>query len=464
MKIEKIESQDIWIEKTADVCGQVAVGCTETAGLLENAAATATKLKANQDALADIIEKVEIDIASVAQTTIEARNLSVSAQEMLQTGETTIQLSMARFAELLALVDLLGGHITGFAAAMEQVKRASQTIDGIARTTNMLALNASIEAAKAGEAGQTFAVVAAEVKKLAQITQGAALEITGTVNSLSTEAGKFVAQIETGIADSGTAQAHFGALKELVSSVGDIVVHVGEYNLEIADSAAAVHERLIQSRKIRDSVLDANAQTHQFVTKAQNQVIELEHQACRMFDYIVHSGLSKRDQYFVDLALQEARSVMLATQAALASGSLTESALFDKNYVPIANSNPSRFRTMLNNWADDNWQKHLERTKSVSDAIISAVCSNREGHLPTHLIAFSQQPSGNVTHDTRHCRNGRIVLEGVDHIAKSSNQDYMMAVYRHEGDGAKHQTVRNVYVPLYFNGRRWGDFEIAYIL
>jgi hypothetical protein len=44
------------------------------------------------------------------------------------------------------------------------------------------------------------------------------------------------------------------------------------------------------------------------------------------------------------------------------------------------------------------------------------------------------------------------------------NAPYMMAVYRQEGDGRNHVVVRNVYIPLIVNGRRWGDFEVAYSL
>ena len=50
----------------------------------------------------------------------------------------------------------------------------------------------------------------------------------------------------------------------------------------------------------------------------------------------------------------------------------------------------------------------------------------------------------------------------IDRKAKVSTAPYMMAVYRQEGDGREYQVVRNVYVPLIINGRRWGDFEVAY--
>jgi methyl-accepting chemotaxis protein len=189
----------------------------------------------------------------------------------------------------------LGSHITGFAAAMEQVKWVSQSIDSIARTTNMLALNAAIEAEKAGAAGQTFAVVAAEAKKLAHDTRRAAVEITGTVNSLSHEAAKFVEQIEDGVSTSGAAQEQFSSLQELIYDVSDVVAKVGDYNREIADSTAQIHRGLVDSQNVRDAVAGANGEMFAAVVRAHSQIGGLEMQANKMFNHIVHSGLSKRD-------------------------------------------------------------------------------------------------------------------------------------------------------------------------
>ena len=93
---------------------------------------------------------------------------------------------------------------------------------------------------------------------------------------------------------------------------------------------------------------------------------------------------------------------------------------------------------------------------------MAAACTDNGGHLPTHLTRHSQAPTGDLAHDTQFCRNGRIILDPIDQRAKRSQAPYMMAVYRQEGDGTTWRVVRNVYVPMFLNGRRWGDFEVAY--
>jgi methyl-accepting chemotaxis protein len=462
--MEKIAlPENHWIRETARICGDVTVGCTEAAGVLEKALQSADWLKARHGDLTELTLGLDSDIAEVTNATREARILAETAVSKLMTGQETVQLSLASFSQLVTLIINLGPHITGFAAAMEQVKRVSQSIDSIARTTNILALNAAIEAEKAGAAGQTFAVVAAEVKKLAHDTRRAAVEITGTVNSLSHEASKFVEQIEDGIATSDTAQQQFSSLEELINGVSDVVAQVGNHNRAIAESTAQIHRGLIDSQKVRDVVANANIEMFTAVSEAHNQIGELEGQANRMFDYIVHSGLSPRDTEFVERAQKEAEKVAAVTEAAIANGTLDVESLFDTDMIPVSGSNPPRFTTRLTSWAERHWQPMLEAVKqSNPDEILSVVCTSREGFLPVHLKEFSQTPTGNTAHDTKYCRNGRVLFEGIDIVAKASEQDYMMAVYRHEGDGRTYKVVRNVYVPLRINGQRWGDLELAY--
>lgn len=466
MKMEKIEVQENhWIHETARICGDVTVGCSEAAGVLEKALASADWLKMQHSQLTALTLKLDSDIAEVTQATFDARSLAETAVTKLMSGNETVELSLKSFADIVALVGNLGTHITGFAAAMDQVKRVSQSIDSIARTTNMLALNAAIEAEKAGDAGQTFAVVASEVKKLALDTRRAAVEITGTVNSLSDEAAKFVGQIEDGVATSSAAQNQFASLRGLISGVSEVVGLVGNHNREIADSTAQIHQGLIGSQSVRDAVAAANGEMFAAVGNAHQQIIGLEQQANSMFDNIVHSGLSEHDTKFVNLAMQEAANLIALTERAIADGSLTMDALMDKDLKPIEGSNPPRFRSMLTAWAEQNWQPILQSVKQTNpDAILSVVCTSKTGFLPVHLKEYSRQPTGDLAHDTKYCRNGRVLFAGSDVIAKVSEQDYMMAVYRHEGDGKTYEIVRNIYVPIRINGQRWGDFELAYII
>ncbi len=457
-----------WIDDTAKICGEVVVDCSDTAGTLENALKSADDLQQKHLELEAITKQLATEIENVAHATAEARELSDSAREKVAAGNATVSSSIAGFTDMIGLINRLGTHIAGFAAAMDQVKRASQAIDNIARTTNMLALNAAIEAQKAGVAGQTFAVVAAEVKKLALDSRTAAVEITGTVNSLSAEAAKLVADIGSGIEGSGKAQAKFAHMEQLLNGLSDIVSQVDQRTGEIAHNTAAINDGLSESKRVRSAVDAANDAMHKQLSLAHQDVTELETRANIMFDKLVHSGMSREDSAYVELALEQASRIKAFTEAAVADGTLSLGALFDDNLITIQGSNPMRYRNAFSQWADAYWRPILDEISGMRGEILTTVCTTTTGFLPTHMSKFSAKPSGDFAHDSRYCRNGRVFFAGVDVIAKASTQDYSMAVYRHTGASSgsdkSQAVVRNVYVPLFFNGRRWGDLEIAYIL
>ena len=106
----------------------------------------------------------------------------------------------------------------------------------------------------------------------------------------------------------------------------------------------------------------------------------------------------------------------------------------------------------------------LDKVKASDPHIIATVCDDRNGFLPTHLSERSRKPTGNYTHDLQYCRNGRMIFNAIDKRIKSGNQPFSMAVYRYEGDGSQYRVVRLASVPIVINGRRWGDYEISYVL
>ena len=458
-----------YIDDTARICGEVAVGCAQTVGTLETSSELATDLAVENERLDAITEKLSTEIERVAHATLLAQELSEGARRKLESGNATISLSMSRFAEMIQLVDRLGTHIVGFSAAMDQVCRISDTINSIAKTTNMLALNASIEAEHAGEAGRTFAVVAAEIKKLSLDSRSAAQQITGTVNSLSSEADKLTDEINKGIERSDDAQARFAEMENVFGQLESIVSEVDAQTSDIAINTEAIGHGLSLSRVARTSVKSANARMQDHLDLSKREITNLEIRASTMFDKLVHSGMSLADSEFVEIAMREAMTITDLTERALDKGDLNIDALFDEDFIEIADSNPPRFCTDLTPWADDNWRPELDRIEGLRPEIRNVVCSAKNGFLPTHMTASSRSPTGTPAIDNRHCQNGRIYNSAIDKIAKASEQDYMMAVYRldgvtHDGRDDDNCAVRNIYIPLYFSGRRWGDFEIAYVL
>ena len=450
------------LEKIPEKCGDVTVGCSDVAGVVEAVIRSSETLRGEHEALRGTVAALETDQAKVAEASDEARLLSERAIERLGEGTSLIQSSLAQIGSLLDLVDTLGQHVTSFSAAMEQVRRSAKDIDDIAETTNILALNATIEAMRAGDAGRTFAVVASEVKSLANDTRKATEEITQTIQSLGEEASEVIGRIEDGSLASSEAKSSVAQIEETISVVGELVEEVDKQNDVIARSTGTISGHVDAVQRVLTSFDEAARTNEGQLQGAHSRMEELELTASEMFDSLVQAGLSPQDSIMVERAQEIASKVAAAAQDAIANSEITEAQLFDQDYQPIVGSNPPRFRTALNDWADRNWRPMLDAAKNADPSVRAAACTDLKGFLPTHISEMSRQPTGDLAHDTKHCRNGRILLETIDKRAKKSSAPYMMAVYRQEGDGTQYMVVRNIYVPLLINGRRWGDFEFAY--
>ncbi|MEM6828344.1 MAG: methyl-accepting chemotaxis protein, partial [Pseudomonadota bacterium] len=284
------------LAKIPESCGAVTVGCSEVAGVVEAVIRSSEVLREEHDALQGTVAALEADQAKVAEASDEARLLSERAIERLGEGTALIQSSLAQINTLLEMVDTLGQHVTTFGAAMEQVRRSAQDIDDIAETTNILALNATIEAMRAGDAGRTFAVVASEVKSLANDTRKATEEIAQTIASLGDEASMVIGKIEEGSQASANARSSVAQIENTIASVGELVEEVDKQNDVIARSTGTISDHVGAVQTVLSRYDKVTRENETQLGDAQREAVGLEGIANDMFDGLVQAGLSPRDE------------------------------------------------------------------------------------------------------------------------------------------------------------------------
>ncbi len=452
------------LDQIPEKCGAVTVGCADVAGVVEAVIRSSEALREEHEALRGTVTALEADQAKVAEASDEARLLSERAIERLGEGTSLIQSSLGQIGSLLELVDSLEQHVTSFSAAMEQVRRSAKDIEDIAETTNILALNATIEAMRAGETGRTFAVVASEVKSLANDTRKATVEIASTIDALGEEAGTMIGRIENGSKASAEAKASVARIDSTISSVGELVEEVDKQNDVIARSTGTISGHVSKVQTVLEGYRSSSRNNEEELQVAQTRMSDLESTANDMFDGLVRSGLSPADSVMVDHAQTTARQVIEVVESALADGSLKSAEVFDRDYRPVPGSNPERFTNRFTKFADEHWRPIITGITNEIGDCVATVCANTDGFMPTHIEQFSQDPTGDIAHDTRFCRNGRIVMDEADKAALKSTAPYRMSVFRQEGDGKQYYIVRSVYVPLFVKGQRWGDLKFAYML
>lgn len=201
--------------------------------------------------MAATMEQMTVSIGQVADNTYAAQTMTESSRTQAQEGAQVAAQSAEEIQRMATVVNAITGEIEALGARSQEISSIVKVIQEIADQTNLLALNAAIEAARAGEAGRGFAVVADEVRKLAERTTRATEEIGGMIASIRQQTAQAVEGMSraSGQVDKGVALAHqAGDLLENIQQ--RIEAHV----MTIADIAAAANQQRQASCSVAEGI------------------------------------------------------------------------------------------------------------------------------------------------------------------------------------------------------------------
>jgi methyl-accepting chemotaxis protein len=414
---------------------------------------------------ASTVEKLSDSIGQVAGHAGEASDLATRASDLSSQGSHRVAEAAADIARIATSVGESAGLVQRLGERSQEIGKVAKIIGDIAEQTNLLALNAAIEAARAGEQGRGFAVVADEVRKLAERTSAATREISRTIGAIHKETDDAVASIGAS-ADQATRGAE--EAQAAARLLDDIRSQVAETRERIAVIAEATREQAASSQEAT-ALLNSIAADIGGNHASAGHSLELSDRLSQMAGNLKEVGtvfkLGQGGRQALDiharmpgLARQAAESVGRAMEHAIASGRLSTDALFAREYQPIPNTKPQKFHTSSDRVLDELLPGIQEPILDGFAAVAYAIAADGNGYVPSHNRRFSQPLTGDEKIDLVGNRTKRIFDDPVGKRVGAHELPFLLQTYRRDTGEIMH----DVSAPIHVNGRHWGGFRIGY--
>ncbi|MDE3019076.1 MAG: methyl-accepting chemotaxis protein, partial [Nitrospirota bacterium] len=241
--IEKLQAM---IGKVAHVTDKVAAASVQLSATSEEMAKGADGLTSRTAQTAAAVEEMNATVGEVAQNSGKAASIAQEAVQTAKSGKDVVAETISGMQQISDAVSQSATIIATLGKSSDQIGEIVRVIEDIADQTNLLALNAAIEAARAGEQGRGFAVVADEVRKLAERTTKATKEIGDMIRHIQQDTKGAVASM-----DEGTQKVNSGV--DLVNKTGEALATIAERVTQTADMirliAVAAEEQSVATQQ-----------------------------------------------------------------------------------------------------------------------------------------------------------------------------------------------------------------------
>ncbi|MBI2412577.1 MAG: methyl-accepting chemotaxis protein [Deltaproteobacteria bacterium] len=279
------ESVDRMAGEMSVIIGRIAESSSHLASASEELSASSSLITEGADRqsgqtsqVATAMEEMSATVIEVAKNSQQASESARIAQRTAAQGGVIVGQAIEAMKEVAESTTVSAGTVKSLGKRSEEIGSIVSVINDIADQTNLLALNAAIEAARAGEQGRGFAVVADEVRRLAERTSKATREISGMITAIQEETGKAVGAMNSGVAkvENGVKLANEAgeALNQIVSGVENVTEMIGQIATS-AEEQSATTDEITRSMDSIAGVAMANVGTIAEVTHATDDLARL---------------------------------------------------------------------------------------------------------------------------------------------------------------------------------------------
>lgn len=451
------------LNEVAAAAGQVGRSAVEIAGYLEDlekdAAAEQGLLTVIGRGLDRVLDETG-QLQAAAQTVVEA---AASSHGVIESSVTTMQSSREQTMRITDWVAGVRGWMSDFMVSLAATEKDLALITHIAREVNILALNARIEAARAGPSGAGFSVIAEAIGKLARDTSTAAGGIAQSLTRVRSDAEAFatgavevMADAERVVAGSQDVDRALADIRTGMSALDNVAGAIGAATSRVRDAvgAYAPDVRTLETN-LRQRARD--------ISHLGGRSLELIDTSETMVQHAVALGAASSEKQFIDRVCADAAQLSERLEAALDRGDISENALFSTDYRPIPGTDPAQVLAPFTALTDRLFPQVQEAALALSERVVFCAAVDRNGYLPTHNAKFSMPQGSDPVWNAANCRNRRIFADRVGLKAGRNTAPFLLQVYRRDMGGGDYRIMIDISAPIIVRGRAWGGLRLAYL-
>ncbi|MDA0189356.1 MAG: methyl-accepting chemotaxis protein [Proteobacteria bacterium] len=409
-------------------------------------------------------EITELVFTASNEATQAIHEVSTSTEMISQSTEANLASARLSLDEMLEIVGKVqgvsdklatfNGTVNNLSQRSDSIRTIAGLIRDIADQTNLLALNAAIEAARAGEAGRGFAVVADEVRKLAEKVSVATEEIGQNITGM-------ISLVRDTQNENELINKDIGQTREVVErSSGQFRQMVADFERtseQLAQIASAMEELTATNAQVHDNV----TQIHSLSAEVSTNMVSSEKsteglsEATELVQELVSRFKIGRGTF--DYNVERVRKFRDDIQAQLESIQQRGIDVFDRNYRPIANTRPQKYLVAYDEAFTHECQGMLDGALSGIKGGVYAVAVDTNGYLTAHNAKFSQPLTGDYQKDLVGNRTRRKFEAPTELRAARNTVPLLLQTYiRDTGE-----VLCDIAMPIHVNGRHWGNVRVG---